>query len=148
MTNFVHLKARLKRFMLGVERRFKRWTKPTGDHLVTGTLIDVTRNKRELIAENALLRHQLMVFKRQSERPKLTQKDRCLLVLLASRVGRWKEALIVVKPETLLGWHRQEFRLYWKRKSRTSDREPRIGQESIDLIKKIAIENRLWGAMV
>ena len=84
MMNLVHLKARLKRFMLGVERHFKRWTKPTGGRLVTGTLIDVTRHKRELIAENALLRQQLMVFKRQTECPQLTQKDRCLLVLLAS----------------------------------------------------------------
>ena len=144
--NFVHLKARLKRFMLGVEWRFKQWTKPTSDHLLTGTLIDVTRKKRELIAENALLRQQLMIFKRQTKRPKLTQKDRCLLVLLASRVRGWKEALIGVKPETPLGWHRQGFRRYWKRKSRVSDREPRIGQESFDLIKKMATENRLWGA--
>jgi putative transposase len=146
MMNFVHLKARLKRFMLGVEWHFKQLTKPTGNHLVAGTLIDVTRSKRELIAENALLRQQLIVFKRQIDRPKLTQKDRCLLVLLASRVRGWKEALIVVKPETLLGWHRQGFRLYWKRKSHASDREPRIGQETVNLIKRMAVENRLWGA--
>jgi putative transposase len=146
MTNFDRLKTRLKSFVLGVEQRFKRWTKPSGKSLVTGTLIDVTRSKRDLIAENALLRQQLIIFKRQTKHTKLTQKDRCLLVLLASRVRGWKEALIIVKPETLLGWHRQGFRLYWKRKSRASDREPRIGQETIDLIKKMATENRLWGA--
>jgi hypothetical protein len=146
MMNFDRLNTRLKSFVLGVEQHFKRWTKPSGNSLITGTLIDVTRSKRELIAENALLRQQLIVFKRQTERPKLTQKDRCLLVLLASRVRGWKEALIVMKPATLLGWHRQGFRLYWKRKSRASDREPRIGQETIDLIKKMATENRLWGA--
>jgi transposase InsO family protein len=146
MIAFVHLKTRLKQFVLGVEQRFKRWTKPSGNSLIPGTLIDVTRSKRELIAENALLRQQLMVFKRQTERPKLTQKDRCLLVLLASRVRGWKESLIVVKPETLLGWHRQGFRLYWKRKSHASDRDSRIGEETIELIKKMATENRLWGA--
>ena len=146
MMSFDRLKTRLRWFVLGVEQHFKRWTKPSGKSLVTGTLIDVSRSRRELIAENALLRQQLIVFKRQIERPQLTQKDRCLLVLLSSSVRGWKEALIVVKPATLLGWHRQGFRLYWKRKSRASDREPRIGQETIDLIKKMATENRLWGA--
>jgi hypothetical protein len=56
MMNFNRLKTRLKWFVLGVEHHVKRWTKPSGKSLVTGTLIDVTRSKRELIAENALSR--------------------------------------------------------------------------------------------
>ncbi len=67
--------------MLGVEQHFKRWTKPSGKSLATGMLIDVSRSRREVISENALSRQQLIVFKRQIERPQLAQQDRCLLVL-------------------------------------------------------------------
>lgn len=68
---------------------------------MTGTLVDVTRSKRDLIAENAFLRQQLIVLKHQTPRPSLTAKDRGLLVLLASQVRGWQEALLVVKPDTL-----------------------------------------------
>ncbi|MHB8630187.1 MAG: transposase [Aggregatilineales bacterium] len=76
----------------------------------------------------------------------MTPKDRCLLVILASRVRQWKNALLVVHPETLLHWHRQGFRLYWQRKSRLPPRESPIGSETIALIKTMALDNRLWGA--
>jgi len=129
-----------------VEERFKQWTKPGTESLVEGTWADVTRSKRELIAENALLRQQVIILQRQVKRPQLTLRDRGLLVLLVRWVHRWKDALAIVKPDTLLGWHRQGFRLYWRHKSRTTQREPQIAQETIDLIRQMAIENRLWGA--
>jgi putative transposase len=129
-----------------VEERFKQWTKPGTEALVEGTLADVTRSKGESIAENALLRQQVIILQRQVKRPQLTPRDRGLLVLLAKWTRRWKEALAIVKPDTLLGWHRQGFRLYWRHKSRTTQREPQIAQETIDLIRQMAVENRLWGA--
>jgi hypothetical protein len=69
-----------------LNKRYKQWTKPDTASLVTGTLVDATRSKRDLIAANAFLRQQLIVLKRQTPRPSLTPKDRGVLVLLASRV--------------------------------------------------------------
>jgi transposase InsO family protein len=129
-----------------LERWFNEKTKPSNDRLTFGAAFDLTRSKRELMAENALLRQQLIVLKRQTNRPQLTQRDRLRLVLLASLVQRWKEALIIVKPDTLLKWHRQGFRLFWRRKSKVTPRQPRIPEEAIALIQAMAVENRLWGA--
>ena len=67
------------------------------------------------------------------------------MVLLASRLRTWKDALLIVKPDTLLRWHRQGFRLFWRRKSRAGTRAPRIPAETIALIKEMACNNRLWG---
>ena len=86
---------------------FKAKTKPNSERLATGAAFDLTRSKSELMAENALLHQQLIVFTRQIKRPQLTQHDRLRLVFLASLVSQWKEALIIVKPDTLVKWHRQ-----------------------------------------
>ncbi|MEO8288178.1 MAG: integrase core domain-containing protein [Chloroflexota bacterium] len=99
--------------------------------------------------ENALLRQQVIVLRRQINRPQLTNTDRALLVLLvllASRLHAWKSTLLIVRPDTLLRWHKAGFRLFWKRKSRTASRERKLPAETIELIKWMAIENRLWGA--
>src|SRR5512143_1549327 len=80
-----------------VEERFKQWAKPGTESLVEGTWADVTRRKRELIAENAPLRQQVIILQRQVKRPQLTSRDRGLLVLLARWVHRWKDALAIVK---------------------------------------------------
>ena len=69
-----------------------------------------------------------------------------LLVLLARAVRTWKQALFIVQPETLLRWHRQGFRLFWKYKSRAAARTPKISAETVALIKEMARDNRLWGA--
>ena len=69
-----------------LNQRYRQWTKPDTTSLVTSTLVDVTRSKRDLIAENAFLRQQLIVLKRQTPRPLLTPRDRGLLVALAGRV--------------------------------------------------------------
>jgi putative transposase len=69
-----------------------------------------------------------------------------LLVLLARIVRTWKQALLIVQPETLLRWHRQGFQLYWKYKSRAVSLKPRLSQETISLIQAMARDNRLWGA--
>jgi putative transposase len=119
---------------------------PNNERLAVGAAFDLTRSKSELMAENALLRQQLIVLKRQTKRPQLTQHDRLRLVFLASLAQRWKEALIIVKPDTLLKWHRQGLRLFWKLKSRARTRKPRIDPEALVLIQAMAVENRLWGA--
>ena len=99
-----------------------------------------------MVTENALLRQQVIILRRQVKRPACTKKDRMLLVLLASMVRTWKHALFIVQPETLLRWHRQGFKLYWKYKSRAASLKPRLSQETISLIQAMARDNRLWGA--
>src|SRR5258708_33307159 len=69
-----------------------------------------------------------------------------LLVLLARLVRNWQQALVIVQPETLLRWHRELFRLYWKRRSKTSSQKPKVAAETIAYIRQRATDNRLWGA--
>jgi putative transposase len=109
-------------------------------------LTDLVRSKSELVAENALLRQQLIILRRQVKRPVCTKTDRMLLVLLARMVRTWKQALFIVQPETLLRWHRQGFKLYWKYKSRAISATPKISAETVALIQEMARDNRLWGA--
>jgi putative transposase len=83
--------------------RLTRWTKPLSSSLRLGTLADLGRSKSELIAENALLRQQLIILKRQVKRPACTNADRILLVLLARLVRTWQQTLVIVQPDTRLG---------------------------------------------
>jgi len=129
-----------------LQERVLRWIKPPTTSLVFGTLADLTRGKAELLAENALLRHQLIILRRQIKRPIYRKTDRLLLVLLARMVRTWKQALFLVQPETLLRWHRQLFRVFWKHKSKVHARMPRLSSETISLIQEMATNNRLWGA--
>jgi hypothetical protein len=69
-----------------------------------------------------------------------------LLVLLARTVQYWKQALFIIQPETLLRWHREAFRLFWKHKSQVHATHPRISTGIVTLIKEMAAQNRLWGA--
>jgi putative transposase len=109
-------------------------------------LADLGRSKAELVVENALLRQQLIVLRRQVKRPACTNTDRILLVLLARLVCTWQQALLIVQPETLLRWHRELFRLYWKHKSKRHSHKPKVATETIALIREMAMNNRLWGA--
>src|SRR5262249_61350429 len=85
--------------------------------LVLGAAADLGRSKPELAAENALLRQQLIVLTRSITRPRISRSDRALLVLLASRVRAWRQALLIVQPATVLRWHRAGFRLLWRWRS-------------------------------
>ncbi len=82
--------------------RCVHWTIPLTSSLPLGTLADLARSKSELIAENALLRQQLIILRRQVKRPACTKRDRILLVLLARAVRAWKQTLFIIQPETLL----------------------------------------------
>jgi hypothetical protein len=113
--------------------RLRTVTKPATGSLCTGTLADLVRSTPALIAENALLRQQLIILRRNVKRPHCTPVDRALLVLFASRVHSWRQSLLIVQPDTLLRWHRDLFRRFWRRKSRATvpAHRPPIAPETI-----------------
>jgi transposase InsO family protein len=135
-----------KSFFHRIKETIKQFTKPATAVLAVGAASDITRSRKDLVAENAILRQQLIVLNRQVKRPKFTNGDRLRLVLLSRLTQFWDSALHLVQPHTLLRWHRDLFRRYWKRKSRPKNHKPRIPQETIDLIKDMAEKNWLWGA--
>ncbi len=136
----------VKRGLEAIRITISRLTKPITHGHALGTMADLARSKPQLVAENLMLRQQLTVLNRSVKRPRFTPIERGLFVLFASKVQHWKDALLIVKPETVLRWHRQGFRLFWKRKSRSRSREPKVLLETITLIKEMAANNRLWGA--
>jgi putative transposase len=142
----ITIKQRVCLSFHALQKRFLCWVKPATTCLLLGTLADLARGKSELIAENALLRQQLIILHRQIKRPVYQKTDRLLLVLLARMVRSWNQALFLVQPETLLRWHRELFRLFWKHKSQARSRKLRLSPETISLIKEMAANNRLWGA--
>src|SRR5260370_15185103 len=129
---------RLKRLVgplvRGLQARFLQWTTPLASSLPLETLADLGRSKSELIAENALLRQQLIILKRQVKRPACTKTDRVLLVLLARVVRTCRQALFIVQPETLLRRHPELFRLSWKRRSKACAHTPKGAAETITLL--------------
>jgi putative transposase len=141
-----HLQRLLDVCLHALSSRLTHWTKPLTSSLPLSTLADLCRSKSELVAENALLRQQLIILRRQVKRPSITRNDRILLVLLARLVRTWQQTLLIVQPDTLLRWHRELFRLYWKRKSKAASRKPKVAEETIALIREMAKNNRLWGA--
>jgi hypothetical protein len=78
---------------------FVDWTQPASTSLVVGTMTDLSRSKSELIAENALLRQQLIILRRQVKRPACSKRDRMILVLLARASRAWKQALFIVQED-------------------------------------------------
>ena len=143
---FQRVQSIVKHGLHAVRSAISRVTKPIVHTSMLETVADLARSKPQLIAENLLLRQQLVVLNRSVKRPQFTPAERGLVVLLASRVETWKDALLIVKPETVLRWHREGFRLLWKRKSRPKSHDPKISDETIRLIKDIAADNQLWGA--
>ncbi len=135
-----------RRFSNAVQTHIKHWLRPSSLTMAGGSAIDLTRSKTELIAENAFLRQQLIILQRQSKRPKLSNRDRVKLLLLARATPYWKQALLIVQPETLLRWHRELFRIVWRRKSKPRSAEPRITAETRALIREMSVENVIWGA--
>ncbi len=136
----------VKQGMRALGAAMSRFAKPIARTPVLGAITDLARSKPHLIAENLLLRQQLVVLNRSAKRPRFTAADRGLFVLLASQAPRWREALRIVKPPPVLHWQRDGFRLCWKWTSRTTSQESKIPTETISLIKEMATNNRLWGA--
>ena len=97
--------------------------------------------------ENAALRHQLAVLQRSVERPRLRRRDRIFWTWLARCWAGWRASLLIVRPATVLGWHRRGFRLYWWWRSRGRRRvgRPALAREVQALIRRMARENPTWG---
>ncbi len=111
-------------------------------HMVRGALV----SQANLALENAALRQQLGSYLRRKRRPKLKPTDRALWVLLRRIWPAWQVSLAFVKPATVIGWHRQGFRLYWRWKSRARKvGRPRIPRSHIELIQWLTRENLTWG---
>ena len=106
------------------------------------------KSKSRLEAENAVLRHQLIIFRRRMQgRPRLTNSDRWFLIQLYRWSPSILTALTIVQPETLVRWHRAGFRCYWRWKSRSRGGQPQIDTNLRALIRRMSIENPLWGAL-
>src|SRR5215813_1129529 len=99
-----------------------------------------------LATEILALRQQLIVLNRSVKRPQLRDRDRFFWAMLSKLWKDWREVLVIVKPDTVVKWHRQGFKLYWKWKSRARGvGRPKIDQEIRELIRKMSRENPLWG---
>ena len=105
--------------------------KPTTVALALGALSDVSRSRVDLLVENAILRQQVIVLRRQVKRPRLTHKDRLRLVLLARCTKFRAQALHIIQPDTLLRRHRDLFRLFRRYTSRNWRKKPRLSPETV-----------------
>ena len=112
---------------------------------IVSVLVRRIRSRAALELENLALRHQLHVLRRQQPgRLRLFAIDRLLWVLLYRLWPRRLEAMLLVKPATVIQWHRQGFRLFWRWRSRSG--RPSVEREIRDLIRQMSSANPLWGA--
>jgi putative transposase len=136
--------------------RIRTWVHGRGERLwwqlaprrsaseLASVAVDAVRSRRELILENAVLRHQVNVLRRRSKRPKLNLVDRLKLLVGARLLPSSRRAIAIVQPETVLRWHRAGFRLFWRRRSRPRKTSP-LPPETIDLIRDMAARGTLLG---
>src|SRR5580704_15512031 len=114
---------------------------------VLAVLASPFKSKVLLEAENAALRHQLNVLKRRLPgRVQLTNQDRWFFIQLYRWFPTILKALTIIRPETLVRWHRAGFRCYWRWKSRPRGGRPQIETKLRALIRRMSVENPLWGA--
>jgi transposase InsO family protein len=114
---------------------------------VLAILASPFKSKSRLEAENAALRHQLIVLRRKvHSRARLTNNDRWFFIQLYRWFPSILQVLMIVRPETLVGWHRAGFRCYWRWMSRRRGGRPPIETDLRALIRRMSIENPLWGA--
>src|SRR6516165_12367933 len=104
------------------------------------------QSRADIAVEVLALRQQVAVLKRKRSRPQLRLLDRLFWTVLRATWSRWQDVLFIVKPETVVGWHRAGFRLYCRWKSRPRGGRPRISEEIRVLIRRLAQENSGWGA--
>ena len=105
------------------------------------------KSNLRLEAENAVLRHQLIVLRRSLHgRVRVTNNDRWFLIQLYRWFPSILRVLTIIQPETLVRWHRTGFRCYWRWKSRPRGGRPPIDTELRGLIRRMSIESPLWGA--
>src|SRR5712671_7052387 len=115
--------------------------------LLLALTVSPFKSKNGLAAENAALRHQLIVLQRRVRgRVQLTNGDRLFLVTLYRWFPSVLRAITIIRPETLVRWHRAGFRQYWRWKSRSLGGRPKIAADLRALIQRMSAENPLWGA--
>jgi len=134
--------------LIALGRALRRLLRParSAAKLTIGAAGDLARTRSELVEENALLRQQVIVLRRNVQRPRLNGDDRVFLLILARLTGQWRDALHVVSPETLLRWHRDLFKIVCRRRSRPRGQPRRLAPEIVTLIQAMAKDNVLWGA--
>ena len=107
----------------------------------------IMMNRTALALENLALRQQLMVLWQSSERPSLRLCDRIFWVWLSRLWPTWRSALLLVKPDIVVRWHRQGFKLYWRWRSRNgTPGRPKVEREVRERIRRMSQENPTWGA--
>ncbi len=100
-----------------------------------------------LMMENIVLRHQLSVLQRNAKRPRLRKLDKVFWIMVYRMFNLWKESLVIVRPETVIRWNREGFRLFWKLKSKApKSGRKRISSEIRKLVLTMANMNIFWGA--
>ena len=105
------------------------------------------RDREALLTENLLLRHQLAVLTRPTRRrPRLRARDKLFWVVVRVLRGDWRRHLVLVRPESVVRWHRQAWRLVWRWRSRGPMGRPCLGVEVRELIATIARDNPHWGS--
>jgi hypothetical protein len=116
-------------------------------HVLWVFVVDIFKSRRRLEAENLFLRHQLNIALRRAPlRLRLYGSDRALLVWMTRIWPGLLDISRVVKPETILRWHRSSFKAFWRWKSRNRAGRPKVAHELRDLIRRMSRENPLWGA--
>ena len=114
---------------------------------VLAVLASPFKSNLRLEAENAVLRHQVIVLRRKLHgRVRLTNNDRWFFIQLYRWFPSILQVLTIIQPETLVRWHRAGFRCYWRWKSRPVGGRPQIETELRVLIRRMSVENPLWGA--
>jgi hypothetical protein len=115
--------------------------------LLVSFLKSELENQTELALENLALRQQLAILRRSRPHARLRRRDRLFWACLSSVWQRWRESLIVVKPETVIRWHRKGFALYWTHLSKHhGSGRPETGNDIRDLVRKMANANPTWGS--
>jgi hypothetical protein len=104
------------------------------------------RSRGDTALEVLAFRQQVTVLKRKRPRPPSNSFDRLFWTTLSHMWTRWRNVLVIVKPETVVGWHRAGFRSYWRWRSRRRQGRPKITDEVRGLIRRLAEENPDWGA--
>lgn len=117
-------------------------------HLMFTVVASAFKTSAQLRLENLALRQQLVVLRRSTpKRLKLTTADRIFWLWMRRVWVDWKSFLVIVKPETVVAWHRKGFRLFWRWKSRNGKPgRPRVSEEVRDLIRMMSRNNPRWGA--
>jgi hypothetical protein len=115
--------------------------------LILGALASLFKSRATLEAENLVLRQQVNVLRRRApKRPHLNNMDRVLFVWLYRWFPTILEAVAIVRPETIIRWHRAGFRAYWRRRSGNRIGRPKVSAELRTLIGEMSRANALWGA--